>query len=53
MDYDIKVKRNKKSDKSKRNKELYGKFSSKHIRQIELKSGNVQTNKIENTKNKK
>lgn len=53
MDCDIKVKRNKKSDKSKRNKELYGKFSSKHIRQIELKSGNVQTNKIENTKNKK
>lgn len=51
MDCDIKVKRNKKSDKSKRNKELYGKFSSKHIRQIELKSENELTKRIQ--KNKK
>lgn len=46
MDYEVKVKRNKKNDKSKRNKELYGKFTSKHIRQIELKTSNEQ--KIKN-----
>jgi hypothetical protein len=44
-------KRKKKSDKAKRNKELYGKYNSKRIRQIEQK-GNTQ--KIEFlSKNKK
>jgi hypothetical protein len=37
-------KRKKKSDKAKRNKELYGKYNSKKIRQIEQK---VNTQKIE------
>jgi hypothetical protein len=32
---DIKIKRNKKSDKERRNQEIYGKFSSKHVRQME------------------
>lgn len=31
-------KRKKKSDKAKRNKELYGKYNSKKIRQIEQKA---------------
>ena len=36
MEYEnIKIKRNKKTDKSKRNFELNGKMSSKHIRKIE------------------
>jgi hypothetical protein len=36
-------KRKKKSDKAKRNKELYGKYNSKKIRQIEQKV-NTKTN---------
>jgi hypothetical protein len=32
---DIKVKRSKKSDKAKKNFEKNGKFSQKHVRQIE------------------
>lgn len=32
---DIKVKRNKKSDKAKRNAEMYGKYSQKAVRQKE------------------
>lgn len=32
---EIKVKRSKKSDKEKKNQELNGKFSAKHVRQME------------------
>ena len=47
MDCDkIKIKRNKKSDKSKRNFELNGKMSSKHIRKIEQrKNENIKKSK--------
>lgn len=39
MDYQ----RSKKSDKKKKTKELYGKFSNKHIRQVEeVKKSNSQ-----------
>lgn len=37
-------KRKKKSDKAKRNKELYGKYNSKKVRQLEAKTN---TQKIE------
>ena len=42
---DIKIKRNKKSDKAKRKFELNGSFSKKHIRINEIRK--------ENSKNKK
>jgi hypothetical protein len=42
MDYKMEdYKRKKKSDKAKRNKELYGKYNTKKIRQMEAR-GNSQ-----------
>lgn len=43
MNYEnIKVKRNKKSDKSKRNFELKGKMSSKHIRKVDERKNKLK-----------
>ena len=43
MNYEnIKVKRNKKTDKSKRNFELNGKMSSKHIRKVEERQNKLK-----------
>lgn len=45
MDYKMEdYKRKKKSDKAKRNKELYGKYNNKKVRQIEARDN---TQKIE------
>jgi hypothetical protein len=40
-------KRKKKSDKAKRNKDLYGKYTSKKIRELEKRTNNTNTEKIE------
>lgn len=37
--FDIKVKRTKKSDKDKKNKEIHGGFSQKHMRLAEKAAG--------------
>lgn len=40
-------KRKKKSDKAKRTKDLYGKYTSKKIRELEKRTTNTNTEKIE------
>lgn len=40
-------KRKKKSDKAKRTKDLYGKYTSKKIRELEKRTVNTNTEKIE------
>ena len=40
-------KRKKKSDKAKKTKDLYGKYTSKKIRELEKRTNNTNTEKIE------
>jgi len=52
-DSDPKVGRNKKSDKAKKNRELTGGLSSRHVRIVEARAAVIATTAVASPKDKK